>query len=146
MKKDEYIQKEFISLLEKVGNERGFECQKYESRIRKTNKLIKLFGFINCLLYFKIRSEKPYRWGVTRSRIEELQRYGKNWFVVLLFEKPSTGYLLTSQNVEWYIQKNLWPIGRGRNKNEYKIMPGKTLQLNEPFYTFDDFINLLAKK
>ena len=141
----EYIQKEFISLLEKVGNERGFQCQKYESKIRKTNNIIELFGSINCLLYFKIRSEKPYRWGVTRSRIEELQKYAKNWFVVLLFEKPITGYLLTSQDVECYIQKNLWPMGKGRNKNEYKIRSGKTLQFNEPFYTFDDFIKSLTK-
>ena len=143
MKKDEYIQKEFISLLEKVGNERGFQCQKYESKIRKTKHIIELFGSINCLLYFKIRSEAPHRWGVTKNRIEELQTSGKKWFIVLLFETPNNGYLLTPQHVKRYINESLWPLGRGKNKNEYKISTGKTLQYNEPFYTFGDFINSL---
>jgi 5-methylcytosine-specific restriction endonuclease McrA len=135
------IQKEFISLLEEIGKKRGFRSQKYESKIRKTGNIIELYGSINCLLYYKIRSEEPYRWGVTRNRIEELQNSGKRWFVLLLFETPDKGYLLTSQEVERYTKENLWPLGRGKNKNEYKINTGKTLQYNEPFHTIGDFIS-----
>ena len=40
------IQKEFISLLEEIGKEKGFRCQRYESRIRRTSNIIELFGFI----------------------------------------------------------------------------------------------------
>jgi hypothetical protein len=137
------IQKEFISLLEEIGKEKGFRCQRYVSRIRRTSNIIELSGYLNCLLYFKIRSEEPYRWGITKSRIEELEASGKKWFIVLLFETPKNGYLLTSQDVERYINENLWPIGRGKNINEYKISTGKTLQYNSPFYTFEDFINSL---
>ena len=138
------IQKEFILSLEEIGKEKNFHCQRYESKRRWTKNIIELNGYLNCLLYFKIRSEEPYRWGVTKSRIEELQASGKKWFIVLLFETPKDGYLLTSKDVERYINEGLWPMGRDeKNKNEYKISTGKTLQYNFPFHSFEDFINSL---
>ena len=139
----EILQKEFISLLEEIGKEKSFRCQIYETKTRKTNKIIELAGQINCLLYLKIRSEKPYRWGVTESRIEELRTSSKKWFIVLLFETPNNGYLLTSQHVERYLTEGLWPRGRDKNKNEYKISPGKALQYNKPFHSFRDLIKYL---
>jgi len=138
------IQKEFILSLEEIGKEKDFRCQRYESKRRWTKNIIELNGSLNCLLYFKIRSGKPYRWATTKSRIEELQVSGKKWFVVLLFETPKNGYLLTSKNVEQYINEGLWPMGRDKkNKNEYKISRGKPLQNNHPFSTSEDFINSL---
>ena len=138
------IRKEFILLLEEIGKEKDFCCQRYESKRRWTKNIIKLNGSLDYLLYFKIRSEEPYRWGVTKSRIEELQASGKKWFIVLLFETPKNGYLLTSKDVERYIDEGLWPMGKDKkNKNEYKISPGKALQHKYRFYTFDDFINSL---
>ena len=138
------IQKEFILSLEEIGKEKDFRCQRYESKRRWTKNIIELNGYLNCLLYFKIRSEEPHRWGVTKSRIEELQVSGKKWFVVLLFETPKNGYLLTSKDVERYINDGFWPMGRDeKNKNEYKISKGKPLQNNHPFNTSEDFINSL---
>jgi len=138
------IQKEFILLLEEIGKEKDFRCQSYESKRRWTKNIIELNGYLNCLLYFKIRSEEPYRWGVTKSRIEELQVSSKKWFIVLLFETPKDGYLLTSKDVERYINEGLWPMGKDKkNKNEYKISKGKPLQNKHPFNAFEDFINSL---
>ena len=138
------IQKEFILSLEEIGKEKDFRCQRYESKRRWTKNIIELNGSLNCLLYFKIRSEEPYRWGVTKSRIEELQASGKKWFIVLLFETPNNGYLLTSKDVERYINEGLWPMGRDeKNKNEYKISKGKPLKNKHPFNTSEDFINSL---
>ena len=138
------IQKEFILLLEEIGKEKDFRCQRYESKGRRTSNIVELDGYLNCLLYFKIRSEEPYNWGVTKSRIEELQASGKKWFVILLFETPKDGYLLTSKDVEQYINEGLWPIGKNeKNKNEYKISKGKPLQNNHSFNTFEEFINSL---
>ena len=131
-------------MLEKIGKEKDFRYQIYESRIRKGSNIIELDGYLNCLLYFKIRSEKLYRWAATKSRIEELQASGKKWFIVLLFETPKNGYLLTSKDVERYINERLWPMGKDKkNKNEYKISTGKPLQYNHRFDTFEDFINSL---
>lgn len=140
------IQKEFKLLLEKVGTQKGFKCKKYQSPVRNTNNILELFGIISCLLYFKIRSEAPYRWGVTDNRIEELKASRTKWFVVLLYETPDNGYLLTPSDVRRYVKENLWPLGRGNNKNEYKIGPTKTLQHNKPFHTFRDFIKSLRVK
>ena len=137
------IRKGFISSLEKIATQRGFKCKKYKSPVRNTNNILELSGAGNCLLYFKIRSEAPYRWGVTNNRIEELKASRKKWFVVLLYETPHSGYLLTPSDVHRYVKENLWPLGRGKNKNEYKIGPTKTLQYNEPFHTLRDFIKFL---
>jgi len=137
------IQKEFFLSLEEIGKEKDFRCQRYESRIRRGSNILELDGYLNCLLYFKIRSGKPYRWAATKSRIKELQASGKKWFIVLLFETPKNGYLLTSKDVERYINERLWPLGREKNKNEYKIRTGKTLQYNCPFHTSEGFINSL---
>ena len=138
------IHKEFILLLEEIGKEKDFRCQKYESKRRWTKNIIELNGSLNCLLYFKIRSGKPFRWAATKSRIEELQASGEKWFIVLLFETPNNGYLLTSKDVERYIDEGLWPLGRDwKNKNEYKISIVKSLQYNRPFHTSEDFINSL---
>ena len=142
----QYIAKEFKLLLEKIETEEGFQCKKYKSRIRDTNSILELSGYIDCLLYFKIRSAAPYRWGITKNRIEEIENSHKKWFVALLYETPDNGYLLSSDEVRSYIRKGLWPLGRGRNRNEYKIRPGTPLQYNQPFNKFSKFMKLLKSK
>jgi hypothetical protein len=137
------IHKEFKFRLEEVGTQKGFQCKKYISVNRDTNNILELSGTINCLLYFKIRSEVPYRWGITKTRIEELENLHRKWFVVLLYETSENGYLLSDSNVRRYISENLWPLGRARNKNEYKIQLGKTLKYNKPFKTFEEFVKFL---
>ncbi len=137
------IQKEFQLRLEEVGTQKGFQCKKYISVKRDTNSIVELSGRINCLLYFKIRSTEPYRWGITKTRIEELEDLHKKWFVVLLYESPESGYLLTNKDVKRYINENLWPLGGDKNKNEYKIGPENTLKYNKPFQTFKEFLKSL---
>jgi hypothetical protein len=140
------IQKEFELLLETVGTQEGFRCKKYRSSNRHTSNIVELSGKIDCLLYLHIISTEPYRWGVTKTRIEELENLHKKWFVVLLYEKPENGFLLTDNDVRRYIYENLWPLGRGRNGNEYKVQPGKTLKYNKPFKMFEEFITFLNTK
>ncbi len=136
------IHQDFISLLRKYGAKRGFQCNEYESKLRKTNNIIELKGNINCLIYCKIRSGPPYQWGITTNRINELKSSRKKWFIILLFETSNNGYLLTANDVERYLNEKLWPIGSDRNKNEYKISRGKTLKYNKPF---ENFLDLLEK-
>lgn len=67
------ISDEFISLLQKAGENRGFICKLWHGTLRRlSRKIIELSGSINCLIYFKVRSSYPYRWGVTANRIREL--------------------------------------------------------------------------
>lgn len=140
------IQKDFESLLEKAGIQEGFQCQKYLSSKRYTNNIVELSGKINCLFYLHIRSAEPYRWGITKTRIEELQSLNKRWFIILLYGKPEKGFFLTDNNVGRYIDEKLWPLGRNRNRNEYKVQPGKTLKYNQPFKTFEEFITSLKRE
>ena len=88
------------------------------------------------LLYVKGRAQEPYRWGVTANVIERLQSQSKLWVVILLFESPEKGFLLTSSDVEHYIT-NVWPLAAD---GDYKPASGSYLANNSPLYTVDDFI------
>ena len=134
------IQTEFASLLRQAGEEKGFRAQFWYQGTRRTSKnIIELSGSINCLIYFKVRSEEPYRWGVTANRINELKQSGKEWYLVLLYESPNTGYLITTEDVNHY-SLSIWPIG---SDGDYKVGPGSYLQLNRPFHSFSEFLNSL---
>jgi hypothetical protein len=78
--------------------------------------MLELSGQKNNLIYFKVRSQKPIRWGVTANRIKELNGSGKKWWLVLLLESPHTGYLLTSEEVGQY--QSIWALG---NDGDYKV-------------------------
>lgn len=134
------IQAEFISLLSHAGENNAFKCRLWDRGARRTGRNIaELSGSINCLVYFKVRSEQPYRWGVTANRIDELKQSGKKWFLVLLYESPHTGYLITPNDVERYL--SVWPLG---NDGDYKVGPGSYLRFHKPFYSFSEFLSSLT--
>ena len=134
------IQTEFISLLRQAGEKNGFRAQIwYQGTRRMSRNIIELSGSINCLIYFKVRSEEPYRWGVTANRIDELKQSGRKWVLVLLYESPNTGYLSTAEEVNRYL--SIWPLG---SDGDYKVRPGSHLQFNRPpFHSFSEFLNSL---
>ena len=133
------IQREFISLMHQVGKDNGFRCQPwYQGTRRISRNIIELSGSINCLIYYKVRSEKPYRWGVTANRIDELKNSGMKWTLVLFYGSPDTGYLITAENVNRYL--SIWPRG---NDGDYKVGPGSYLKFNKSFHSFSEFLNSL---
>lgn len=134
------IQNDFISLLRQAGKSNDFYCQPWEGSTRRISaNIIELSGSIGCLIYFKVRSEKPYRWGVTSNRINELEQSGKKWFLVLLSESPNTGYFITTKDVSRYLY--IWPLG---NDGDYKVGTGSYLQFNSTFHSFPEFLKSLA--
>jgi hypothetical protein len=133
------ILSEFISLIRQTGETRGLCCQSwFQGSGRMNRNIVELSGSINCLVYIKVRSREPYRWGVTANRIEELKQSGKSWIIVLLYKTPETGYFLTSNDVNRYL--SIWPLG---NDGDYKVGPGSYLQFNRPYNTFSEFIDSL---
>lgn len=133
------IRNEFVDMLNQAGVKDGFNCRYWPGNAgRAGSNIVELSGTINCLIYFKIRSEAPYRWGVTRNRLEELMSSRKPWFLVLLYDSPHTGYLISSDDVSHYL--TIWPLG---SDGDYKVAPGSYLQYNKPFTTFAVFISLL---
>lgn len=133
------IQAEFISLLNHAGVNNAFRCQFWNQGTRRISRNIAdLSGSIDCLVYFKVRSEQPYRWGVTANRINELKQSGRKWVLVLLYESPRTGYFITAKDVEHYL--SIWPLG---NDGDYKVGPGSYLKFNKPFCSFPEFLGSL---
>jgi len=111
-------------------------------RIRRISKhIIKLTGSINCLIYVKARSKKPYFWGVTANRLEEIKQSGKPWAIVLLCETAQTGYFLTANDTSRYITESIWPLSID---GDCKVSPSK-LRYNIPFSSFNEFIELLLE-
>lgn len=137
------IQKEFMAKIEKAGTQNNFQCKRYRSIKHATQNILELSGNINCMLYYKIRTEPPPRWGVTKPRVKELEDLGKKWFLILLYESPESGYLLSANDVRRSISENLWPLGSGKNKNEYKVQPGKTLQYSKTFESLVELVRYL---
>lgn len=134
------IKSEFISLLRQAGEKNGFHCQFwYQGTGRRGRNIIELSGSISCLIYFHVRSEKPYRWGVTANRINELNQSGRKWVLVILYESPNTGYLVTAEDVNnHYLSLSIWPLG---SDGDYKVEPGSYLRFNRPFHSFFEFLN-----
>ena len=134
------IQSEFISLLRQAGEKQDFYCKFwYQGTRRMSRNIIELSGSMNCLIYFKVRSEKPYRWGVTANRIDELKQSDMKWVLVLLYESPNTGYLITAGDVNRYL--SIWPLG---SDGDYKVGSGSYLQFNIAFHSFSEFLNSLV--
>jgi hypothetical protein len=61
--------------------------------------------------------------------INRLQAQSMPWFVILLFDTPETGFLLTENDVRNYIS-SVWPLG---NDGDYKPATGTYLLNNSPF-------------
>jgi len=61
------IMNEFISLLRQAGERQGFRYQPwFQGTRRMSNNIVELSGSIDCLVYIKVRSEDPWRWGSLR--------------------------------------------------------------------------------
>lgn len=131
----------FISQLQQYGKIRGVSVQIWKDTSRKSRNIIEMRGAINCLLYVKIRSEEPYRWGVTKNRIKELNNSGKKWCLILVYKSPNSGYFLTAYEVNNKYM-GIWPLG---TDGDYKVATGTYLKYNIPFNSFSDFINSLIK-
>ena len=91
--------------------------------------MFEIEGDNKCLLYVKGRSAHPIRWGVTANVINRLKDQKLPWAVILLFLSHESGYLLSSDDVEYYI-KNVWPLG---SDGDYKPSEGNYLSRNSPF-------------
>ncbi len=135
------IADDFISNLKMLGEKNSFVCNIYVRNMQPIKRIIELKGSLNCFIYFKIRSGKPYTWGITKSRIDNLQNSGENWFILLLFETPNNGYIIKPKEAKRYREEGLWPMGHGKNKNEYKIGPGTRLQYSHLFNNSEDFLS-----
>ena len=130
----------FIVNINKYSKIKQFECRPWVHGTRRISRnILDLSGSIDFLIYVKVRSEEPFRWGVTANRIDEMRCSGKNWIVVLLYCSSETGYLLTPRDIDRYL--SIWPLG---NDGDYKVGTGSYLRYNIPFCSFKEFLYSLC--
>ena len=142
-RKPNQVKDEFISQLKRAGEKHGYKCKTWKKQGRLIDNIVELSGSINCLVYFKVRSEKPYRWGVTKNRIDELMKSGKKWLLILLYESSTSGYLITSQDVYNYTSKSKWSLGAD---GDYKVGSNIQSQASASFNTSSLFLKMLTEK
>ncbi|MHA1676294.1 MAG: hypothetical protein ACTSU6_03865, partial [Candidatus Njordarchaeales archaeon] len=123
----------FVDNISKQGVQDSFEV------IRLSNNIIELRGFISLFLYIKVRSTEPYTWGVTKTRLEHFRRQSKKYCVVLLAGSIEKGYFLSECDIDFYTRE-IWPLGED---GDYKVKPGKYLERNRLFSSFEEFLGLL---
>ena len=99
------------------------------TRTSISRQVFEMTGSKNCLLYVKSRSAHPFKWGVTANVIDRLKNQDLPWFVILLFLSYETGYLLSSNDVKYYI-KGVWPLAAD---GDYKPAEGTYLSKSNPF-------------
>ncbi|MFH1931714.1 MAG: hypothetical protein ABIN18_09030 [Pseudomonadota bacterium] len=102
-----------------------------------SRNVFRLSGNFESLIYVKGRAEEPHRWGVTKNVVKRLEDQSTPWFVILLFNTPETGYLLSQGDVRSYIS-SVWPLG---SDGDYKTAPGSYLSNNVPFNSIGIFID-----
>lgn len=128
----------FRSRLENAGRRLGFTVER-----RKETQLA-LSGALNCLIYFKVRSQQSPSastalWGVTKTYIEEFRKSRINWTLVLLLGSADRGYFLAPSQVERHVRQGMWPLAED---GDYKVASSR-LRYDRPFESFDEFTDLL---
>lgn len=138
----EEIRKQFITKLEEIGKKRGFHTKLWRRGGRQRDgNILELSGVKECLVYFKVRSADPLRWGVTSNRIEELTHSGKRWLLVLLSKSANTGFVLSEEDVRRALSS--WPLGKD---GDYKVRPGSCLEAGSEFHGFSELVDALLGK
>lgn len=138
------ILSEFKSLARQIGEKQGFDWDRWyqgTGRLKRytahpSENIVEFSGSINCLAYIKVRSEKPYTWGITANHIRRFEQSGKDWMVVLLYETPNTGYLLSADDVAR--KSSAWSIKQG----DYKVNP-RNIDYRKPFISIDQLFQRL---
>lgn len=138
------ILNEFKSRARQIGEEQGFSCEPWFQGTgwlkpytrNRSEHIVEFSGSINCLAYIKVRSEKPYTWGLTANQIRKFKQSGKDWIVVLLYETPDTGYLLSADDVAR--NSPAWSIKQG----DYKVNRGN-IDYCKPFISIDQLFQRL---
>lgn len=112
------------------------------SNISKKKRVFELKGKLNGFIFVKTRTQLPYHWGITKNTVDKIKKTkGKPWCVILLYESPNQGYVISSKDYDERTQSNLWPYAQG----DYKISYGKSLSGIPEFKTVEKLFSILLK-
>jgi hypothetical protein len=132
---------EFYHLLDDEGGRSGIHASLWAATGRLGDNLFRLAGALNVVLYVKVRTEPPPFWGLTANRLQLLRESKKHWAVVLLFEKPSYGFVFTPAEIERNIKNSLWRLA---SDGDYKVHE-KDVAGRRPFKSLGELLAALGK-
>ena len=124
----------FIDNISKYAAQNDFQI------IKHSDNIIELRGVSSLFLYIKTRSEEPYTWGITKSRLDNFHMRNDLYAIILLAGSSEKGYFLTKSDIIYYV-KEIWPLGKD---GDYKVKPGKYLERNRILSSLEDFLELLT--
>lgn len=111
------------------------------SNISKMKRVFQLKGKLNGFIYVKTITTSNHYWGITKNTVDNIKTKGKPWCVILLYESPNKGYVISSKDYDERTQSNLWPHAQG----DYKISSGKSLVGIPKFTTVEKLFSILFK-
>lgn len=129
------IVKEFV---QKLSSFNGINLKK--SNLSRMGRVYELSGKIDCLLYIKAIAHPPHHWGITKHTVEKIETISVPWFIILLYDSPETGYVISSSEYYKKIRDHIWPDAQG----DYKISEGKSLKGIPKFIEIVDVIKLIS--
>jgi len=111
------------------------------SNISKMKRVFQLKGKLNGFIFVKTRTQLPYHWGITKNTVDKIKTKRKPWCVILLYESPNKGFVISPEDYNKKTQSNLWPYAQG----DYKISYGKSLIGIPEFKTVEKLFSILLK-
>lgn len=111
------------------------------SNISRMKRVFQLKGKLNGFIYAKTITHPPYRWGITKNTVDKIKNKGKPWCVILLYESPNKGFVISSKDYNEKTQSKKWPYKQG----DYKISYGKSLIGIPEFKTAENLFSILLK-
>jgi len=124
-------------LKESLSNLQAIEVE--YSSISSKKRVFQLKGKLNGFIYVGTITHYPYRWGITKNTVDKIKTKGKPWCVILLYESPNKGYVISSKDYDE--RTHAWPYTQGG----YKISNGKSLVGIPKFTTVEKLFSLLFK-
>ena len=111
------------------------------SNISSKKRVFQLKRKLNGFIYVKTITTSNHYWGITKNTVDNIKTKGKPWCVILLYESPNKGYVISSKDYDERTQSNLWPYTQG----DYKISSGKSLVGIPKFTTVEKLSSILFK-
>jgi hypothetical protein len=78
----------------------GFEVKMWSGGTRRSKNLLELSTVpLPTVLYVKISNDVSGFWGLTKNQVDCLEKCGVRWFAVFLHLGPSSGYLISGNQI-----------------------------------------------
>lgn len=130
---------EFKYSLEKILVNSNITVEKWMDTKRKSNHLLELNSKpLKTILYIKESNKNPGFWGLTKNHINTFRKSSIRWFVVLLHNSSSGGYLISGGQVEIRINNGKFELSVD---GDYKVNERQDLEKGRKFKNIQELVD-----